>query len=352
MRAVGDNAQDGTPTREDGVTTGTADGPTHCGWHAAVAMLLAAAAVLASAATAVAAPYCPGGQIKPVTLANTGDVLEYGLLDSSGRFFYSDQSKGALMEMDFGSPPRQVAAISGPGGIIAESDGSLIVGSGDGISNGMTGDASPMSSLVRVDPSTGNVSTCASGLGMANGVAQAAPKSHQQSQSLMPSSGAHPPRADGTLYATNDFGFDIDRIDTTGHVDHGWAKVFSTNGVVLSPDQRYLYVSQTFQPAAVQRITIAHPSQVTTYAAAQGADTTAGLDDMTIDASGNLYVAANGAGQVWRIATDRSICVLASGLQFPSAAVLGPGPLASNLYVVGFGGEIVELPGAAAVPAP
>jgi sugar lactone lactonase YvrE len=293
----------------------------------------------------VAAPDCPGGQIKPVTLANTGDVLEYGLLDASGRFFYSDQSKAALMEIDgFGSPPRQVAAISGPGGIVAESDGSLIVGSGDGISNGVLGDAFPMSSLVRVDPSTGKVSTFATGLGMANGIAQAA--AHKNDQRAV-----HQPGADGTLYATNDFGFDIDRIDTTGHVDHGWAKVFSTNGVVLSPDQRYLYVSQTFQPAAVKRITIADPSQVTTFAAAQGADTTAGLDDMTIDASGNLYVAANGAGQVWRIATNGSICVLASGLQFPSSAVLGPGRLASNLYVVGFGGEIVELPGAAAVPA-
>jgi gluconolactonase len=92
------------------------------------------------------------------------------------------------MEMDgFGSPPRQVAAINGPGGIVAEPDGSLIVGSGDGITNGVAGDAFPTASLVRVDPASGNVSTFASGLGMANGVARA---------------------ADGTLYATNDFGFD------------------------------------------------------------------------------------------------------------------------------------------------
>jgi sugar lactone lactonase YvrE len=304
---------------------------TRVGLRALAATLLAGAAVLMGGTpTAVAAPNCPGGQIKPVTLANTGDVLEYGLLDAHGHFFYSDQSKGALMEIDgFGSPPRQVAAINGPGGIVAESDGSLIVGSGDGISNGVFGDAFPMASLVRVDPATGNVSTFASGLGMANGVAQA---------------------ADGTLYATNDFGFDIDRIDTTGHVDHGWAKVFSTNGVVVSRDQRYVYVSQTFAPAAVQRITIADPSQVSTFAAAQGTDIAAGPDDMTMDVHGNLYLTVNGAGQVWRIAPDRSICVLASGLQNPSAAVLGPGSLASNLYVVGFGGEIVELPGAAAVP--
>jgi hypothetical protein len=71
----------------------------------------------------------------------------------------------------------------------------------------------------------------------------------------------------------------------------------------------------------------------------------------SIDAHGNFYLTAKGAGQVWRMATDGSICLLASGLQNPSAAVLGAGSLASNLYVAGFGGEIVELPGAAAVPA-
>src|SRR5438445_2718277 len=231
-------------------------------------------AVLGSgAATAVAAPDCPGGQIQPVTLADTGDVLEYGLLDSHGRFFYSDSSKGTLMEIDgFGSPPRQVAAINGPGGIVAESDGSLIIGSGDGIENGVLGDTFAMASLVRVDPATGNVSTFASGLGMANGVAQA---------------------ADGTLYATNDFGFDVDRIDVAGQVDHGWAKVFSTNGVAVSRDQRYLYVSQTFQPAAVRRITIADPSQVITFAAAQGTVMAADPDDMTIVAHVYLFPSIN-----------------------------------------------------------
>src|SRR5438876_5301112 len=119
-------------------------------------LIVVFAALASNTATALAAPDCPGGQIQPVTLANTGDVLEYGLLKASGRFFYSDQSKGALMEIDgFGTQPRQVASINGPGGIVSESDGSLIVGSGDGISNGLAGDAFPMSSLVRVDPDTG-----------------------------------------------------------------------------------------------------------------------------------------------------------------------------------------------------
>jgi sugar lactone lactonase YvrE len=304
---------------------------TDAGWLAgAVAAAFLSFATFAPEAS-MAAPDCPGGQIKPVSLAQTGDVLEYGLLDRSGRFLYSDQTKGAVMQIDaFGSPPREIAAVSGPGAIVEEPDGSLVVGSGDGVENGLQGDAFPTSSLVRINPATGATSTFATGLGMANGIIQA---------------------PDGTFYATNDLGSDIDRVDRNGQVTHGWAKVFSTNGVVLSPDRRFLYVDQTFQPAAVQRIKISDPSQVSQVAAAQGADMAAGPDDMTIDTAGNLYIAANGAGQIWRVNPGGQICVIASGLAFPSSVVLGPGTASSNLYVVGFGGEIVELPGGVASPA-
>lgn len=41
---------------------------------------------------------------------------------------------------------------------------------------------------------------------------------------------------------------------------------------------------------------------------------------------GRLYVAANGADQVWRIEPDGAICALARGLRFPSAVALGQGP--------------------------
>jgi sugar lactone lactonase YvrE len=148
---------------------------------------------------------------------------------------------------------------------------------------------------------------------------------------------------DGTIYATNDVGYDIDRVQN-GKVTHPWARVYSTNGVVVSPDNRYLYVSQTFAPAAIQRISIAHPSQVTPFAVAGPADTSAGLDDMTVDRQGNLYVAANGAGQVWKLDTHGTICVLASGFHFDSAVNFGVGRTARNLYVVAFDGTISVLP--------
>lgn len=291
--------------------------------------LLALSFGLLAAAAASAAPNCPGGRIPPRTLASTGDVLEYGIFDRKGRFFYSDQSTSYLMRIDhFGGKPERLAPVPAPGAIVFAPDGSIIIGTGDALQDGAMGDLHPMSGLLRVNPDSGATQTLASGLGMANGIALA---------------------PDGAIYATNDAGFDIDRVQG-GKVTHPWARVYSTNGIVVSPNDRYVFVSQTFAPAAIQRISVADPSQVTPYAVARGGDISAGLDDMTMDKRGNLYVAANGAGQVWKVDTHGAICVLAAGLLFPSAVNFGVGPNSRNLYVVAFDGHISEL--ANVLPAP
>jgi gluconolactonase len=290
----------------------------------------AAAALLVTAGPAPAAPDCAPFPKSRVVL-ETGDVLENVYMDGRQRLFYSDQSANALMRLDrLGSKPKALTAVPTPGGIAEQPGGALIVGYGDGIGNGPTGDQNPMAGLYRINPNTGAHSTFATGLGMANGVARG---------------------PDGALYATNDFGHYIDRVKN-GHVMHPWANVYSTNGVVVSRDNRYVYVDQTFVPAAIQRISVAHPSQVTQYVAAEPADYSAGLDSMQQDEHGNLYVAANGGGQVWKVDSHTHICVLASGLQFPSAVAFGTGPYVRNLYVVTFAGQIVELSAVRPKPAP
>ena len=292
-------------------------------WRVALSSAALAATVATQlGSTAAAAPDCRT-PITPKVLASTGDVLEYGIFDSHGRFFYSDQTAGELMRVDhIGAAPVKLAAISSPGAMVFAPDGSIIIGEGDSAAKGATGDEQPQSGLLRVDPDTGATRTYATGLGMANGVALA---------------------PDGTVYATNDIGSDVDRVKD-GKVDHGWASVYSSNGAIVSPDNRYLYLTQTFAPAAIKRVTIANPSQVTTYVTAPATDVAAGLDDMTTDTRGNLYVAANGAGQVWKVSRSGAICVLARGLITPSDVNFGVGSNARNLYVVGFDGHITELP--------
>jgi sugar lactone lactonase YvrE len=77
------------------------------------------------------------------------------------------------------------------------------------------------------------------------------------------------------------------------------------------------------------------------------------LDGLAIDDAGRLFVAANGAGQVWRVDPDGAIQALARGLRCPSAVALGRGPRrfrAGNIYAVTFAGDVVELQGAARRP--
>jgi gluconolactonase len=281
----------------------------------------AAALLLGLPATSSALPRCADPLPAPHVLLQTGDSLEYGAVDARGRLFYSDTTKSALMRAEPGGAPTVLAQTpADPGAFVMVPGNAMVVGIGDQVQNGLQGDANPISSLWRVDLDSGAHSVYADGLGEANGLAVA---------------------PDGAFYATNGVGSYVDRV-VGGHVEHGWAKVFSTNGVAVSGDNRFVYVSQTLAPAAVQRIPLANPRDVTPYFKAQGNDRFAGLDDMTIDPRGRLFVAANEAGQLWRVDGPGRACLLASGLDRPSAAVFGLGPYSRNLYVVTFGGSFLE----------
>jgi len=203
----------------------------------------------------------------------------------------------------------------------------LIAGYGDTIANGLQGDEDPRAGLFAINPKTGSRTVFASGLGMANGVARA---------------------PNGTIFASNDFGMKLDRV-AGGIVTHGWAEVESSNGLAVDRAGRFLYVAQTFvEVPAIQRVEIADPTNVTTFASAPE-EGGAALDGMTRDRGGNLYVTANFAGEVWRVDRRGRICVLARGLQSPSAVAFGRGERrfrGGNLYVVTFNGDVVELKGA------
>ena len=125
--------------------------------------------------------------------------------------------------------------------------------------------------------------------------------------------------------------------------------IISSNGLVVGRAQHWLYAAQTFQPAAIQRIRSSNPDVVEPYYTAPPADIAAGFDGMARDGRGNLFVAANAFGEVWRIGRDGSACVVSSGHMNASAVAVGRGKRRfrrGNVYVVGFNGEVVELKGA------
>jgi sugar lactone lactonase YvrE len=301
-----------------------------------VKRLLAVLLLAVSAAPASALEPCDGGLPQATVLLSGQGLLESVIADRKGRLFFTGPE--GLMRMDAReAQPKLLTPVESGGGLAWDADGKLLVGQGDSIANGSHGDADGPATLLKVDPDTGRSEVYATGLSMANGLVRA---------------------PDGALYASNDIGHNIDRI-VAGKTERGWAQVQSGNGMAIDLAGRYLYVNQTFTAAAIARVDLRDPTKVTTFAApAEPADLAAGLDGMVRDGAGRLFSAANGAGEVWRADTDGSLCLVADGLPAfpdgPSAVAVGrPGGTFApqNLYVVTFGGQLIEIAGAAA-PAP
>jgi sugar lactone lactonase YvrE len=272
----------------------------------------------------------------PVGVLATGlGALESVLVDDGGRLYFSSQTwcghNGAILRMDApdAQPEELVGGIPSPGGLAWSDDGWLIAGYGDSPHGGLIGNWVGLAGLLRIDPETGACERWVGGLGMANGVAVA---------------------PDGAVYASNDIGTHLDRIDRHGNVQRRWARVASANGLAVDTAGRFLYAAQTFVAARIARVDLDDPDSVTTHARAPAVARASMLDGLAIDESGRLFVAANGAGQVWRIDRDGTIQALARGLRCPSAVALGHGERgfrAGNVYAVTFAGDVVELRGAA-----
>jgi sugar lactone lactonase YvrE len=291
---------------------------------------------LLGAPAALAVPLCEGLPAVRVLYSGLG-VLESAIVDPDGRLFLSNQTShglaGSVMRIDHpdAEPVELAAPISSPGGLAFDDSGHLIAGFGDSAYRGLAGNfagLAGLAGLLRIDPDNGQHTTLVTGLGMANGVARA---------------------ADGTIFASNDFGTSLDRVDPDGRVHRQWAKVPSANGLAIDSAGRYLYASQTFVPAAIKRIEIADPANITLHAQPPPLARGALLDGLAIDDADRLFVAANGAGQIWRVDPDGTICALARGLRCPSMVALGRGRTgfqAGNLYAVTFHGDVIEFEGA------
>jgi sugar lactone lactonase YvrE len=219
-----------------------------------------------------------------------------------------------------------------PGGLVWEPVGTLAAGFSGGAASGVPG--SGMAGMFRVNPETGAKQPFVTGIDQANGVARG---------------------ADGSLYTSNDIANEIVRIRPSGAVERHWTDTESANGLAIESTGKYLFAAQTFTPAKIARIPLADPSGATTFFSAPPEDTAAGLDGLTRDAADRLYAAANGGGEVWRVAADgQSACALVRGLSLPSSVAFGGGGSfpRRNLYVVTFSGSVIELAGATDRPPP
>lgn len=298
----------------------------------AIALAASALAIAGTAETASAAPPCADPPSSVTTLLENQGTLESVIADSDGRLFFTNESSVLRLDQR-GTAPQVLAQVTAPGGLAFDTDGFLIAGTGNTIANGTVGDLTGPSGLVRIDPDTGATTTYATGLSMGNGVAR---------------------DPAGNFFASNDFGMNIDRI-RNGVTERGWARVDSGNGLVVDTSGSYLYAAQTFRPAAIQRVALADPANVTPYFVADPLDAAAGFDGMARDDADRIFVAANASGEIWRVSgTPATGCLLLDGLpgfpDGPSAVATGAGNRgfpATNLYAVTFDGKLIELAGVA-----
>lgn len=293
-------------------------------------MLLALAVAMLAPAPALAVPECKRYPEARILLEGL-DSLESTIVDRRGRLFFAGTGKLFRLDSPDAEPIVLAEGINAPGGMAFDAEGFLILGFGDSIANGAQGDVDPNAGLLRVDPDTGAHTIFSEPLSMANGLVRG------------PS---------GEYYASNDIVGGIERISPDGTtIERRWADVNSANGLVIDRAKENLFAAQTFQPSAIARVPLGDPDAASIYYSAPPGDVAAGLDGMVRDRRNRLYVAANGAGEVWRVNRKPEACSLASMAAFPdgpSALTFGRGKRGfdrRNLYVVAFNGQVTELVG-------
>jgi hypothetical protein len=278
--------------------------------------------VVPAAADAAVDPACTGWSAK--TLASGLGSLENVEFDGQGGLILSASDHNAVERLGRDGKVRTlVANVTSPGGLRVRA-GVLYFNTGDSLATGALGRRD--ATLESLDLKSGRHTVVASGLPMANGLV------------FLPNGDALISRDVGGAPAIT--------VIPKGDPAHsrGWAQTDDSNGMAVDPTGKFVYVNQTFKhDSPVLRIPIADPSRIEVIARVGEAK---GLDDMTIDRAGVLYLAANGTGEVLRLdPRSGASCTIAGGFRNTSAVKFGCGPgwPSSHLFVVGFDGVVREL---------
>ncbi|MFC9897467.1 SMP-30/gluconolactonase/LRE family protein [Nocardia sp. NPDC127579] len=294
----------------------------------ASALAVAAFGVLTTvtAPAAGAAPVCPGSGQPTVQVATVpGASLEGFTVDPLGRAFTTDVLSGRVLRIDApGAAAVPIATVpsGGAGALAWTPDGGLLVGYGADARVAL-GDSLRHAGVVRVDPDTGAVTPFAAGLSAANGMDVG---------------------SDGIVYATNDFGNLIGRVNPDGVVQPDWANLPSANGAVLGSDDRYLYVSRTFVNPGVSRIPTDRPDAPQSLLELGGATP----DGLTLDSMDRPVVPLNTTGEIIRVDGPGVACRLGVSGALTSVVAYGRGVDgfgAGRLFAATFTGAIFEIPG-------
>jgi sugar lactone lactonase YvrE len=254
--------------------------------------------------------------------------LENLAFDKRGGLLVSASDHDAILRLrPGGSSKTLIPNVNAPGGLRVRKH-SLFFNTGDSLQSGTLGTAD--GTIDRYRFRSGKRTTWADGLVMPNGLA------------FLPG---------GDAVVSRDIngsqtGITRVRRSDRDNPDFSWSPQPDSNGLVVDPTGKWLYTVETFTPTSrIFRIRISDPTDIEPVV--DLADPLfKGLDDLTRDRQGNLYVAANPTGEVIRVDPETAeTCIIASGLTLTSSVRFGKGPGwdRRSLYATGFDGNVVQL---------
>lgn len=254
------------------------------------------------------------------TLVRGQGWLEDLEFDGRGSITLSALTKGRILRLSrSGHLSTVLASVFAPGG--ERRRGRYLY-----FNTGDTVPVAPNGTIERLDLRTGKHSTWARGLTMPNALV------------LLRNS-------DGIVSRDVGSGTGLTRVPARNrrHPQIEWARLDDTNGLAVDPSGRWLYTDRTFSSdGEVDRVLIANPRQVQVVGRL-GAGVAP--DDMTLDKSGNLYIAGFGSGKIYRLDPHTHFsCAIATELTQPTSARFGGGGWhAADLYVTDAAGHLSEL---------
>jgi hypothetical protein len=298
------------------------------------ASLVAISTLFAGTATASSPPagqdttaHCARWHLQ--TVKSGLGILESILPDGHGGMLLSSTTGNAIERLSRSGVVTKVASASSPGQLVKVGHRVLFPTGDDAASGTLNRDDGTLKVL---NPKTGKVTAYAKGLTMPNGLAL-------------------DPR--GNAYVTRDVGSGtgITRIAAGAphHVMTKWSTLTDTNGIAISANRRMMYVDRTFtKKAPIVEIPLNHPGRSKRIGelSGLGSGVPKGLDDLIMGPHGVLYLPANLGGEVFSFNTHtHHACLIASGLQDPSAIAIGTGHgwRKGSLFVCGFDGTVREL---------
>lgn len=283
--------------------------------------------VVSASATPHRASHCASWHME--TVASGLGILESLLPDNRGRMLLSSSTNNAVERLSRTGKVTTVASAPSPGQLVWHGK-RVFVPTGDAAASGLQNKTDGTLKLLNLK--TGRLAPYANGLTMPNGLAVG---------------------RNGNAFVTRDIGSGtgVTRIAAAGHhkVTTNWSPLADTNGIAINRKHKVMYVDRTFTPdAPIVRIPLRHPKRTKQIGdlSTLGSAVPKGLDDLTMGPHGVLYLPGNSAGEVFSFnPATRKACVIASGLQNPSAIAIGTGHgwRKGSLFVCGFDGTVREL---------